>query len=274
MPSRASELSPALATALGLLHGPAELLPISSSAHISLLPWLFGSGYGSLDDEVRKGFEVALHAGTAAALMVALRAELGETVSALDRGRAAFLAASALPPALVGYLLERPIERRLGTPGTIALGLAGGGAALALADRRPQRRTRDEADMVDGAWLGVAQASALFPGVSRSGATLTAARWRGFRRPDAGRLSREVALPVIAGASGLKALRLYRRGLPEGAAAPLALGAVAAFASTLGCRRLIGLVESERPLAPFAVYRVGLAATVGARLWRIKSTLI
>ena len=111
------------AVALGALHGPAELLPISSSGHTMLVPWLAGWRYPALEPELRKAFEVALHAGTAAALLVALRREVGEATRGFDRRRAVLVAGSFLPPAVVGYTLERPIERRLGTPGTIAVGL-------------------------------------------------------------------------------------------------------------------------------------------------------
>ena len=120
---------------------------------------------------------------------------------------------------IVGFALERPIERFLGKPGTIAVGLIAGGAALALADREPQERGIRRGGPLDGLWLGVAQACALFPGVSRNGATLTAARLRRFSRVDAERLSRHVALPVIGGATALKCLRLWQRGLPDGAGA-------------------------------------------------------
>ena len=268
MPSRGSALPVAQAVALGVLHGPAELLPVSSSAHVTIVPWLLGSSYTELDDELRKSFEVALHAGTAAALALALRAEVEEAVAGLDRRRIGLLAASFLPPAVVGYTLERPIERRLGRPETIAAGLAIGALVMAVADRAPQVRTHADAGLMDGLWLGVAQACSLMPGISRNGATLAAARLRGFTRPDANRLSRHAALPVIAGATLLKGVRLYRRGLPPGTALPFAAGAGAAFVSTLGSRWLIGQVERNRSLAPYAAYRLGLAALVVSRLRR------
>src|SRR5205807_3477153 len=128
----------------------------------------------------------------------------------------------------------RPIERHLGTPATIAGGLIGGAVCMALADRQPQARSHEEAGAIDALWLGLAQACALTPGVSRNGATLAAARMRRFTREDANRLSRHVALPVIVGATLLKGVRLHRRGLPAGTAVPFAAGATAAFGSTLG----------------------------------------
>src|SRR3954462_5197589 len=113
---RPPELELPHALALGVLHGPAELLPVSSSGHIELVPWLMGWSYADLDGELRKAFEVALHAGTAAALLVALRAEVGEAVTGFDRRTAGLVAGSFGPPALVGLAFERPIERRLGGP--------------------------------------------------------------------------------------------------------------------------------------------------------------
>ena len=270
MPSRTSrgggerpELSVSQALLLGALHGPAELLPISSSGHVTAIPWLLGWRYAELDDELRKSFEVALHAGTLAALTIALRdGPLGPP----DRRRIATALLSAGPPAAAGLLLERPVERRLGTPVTVAAGLVVGAAALAAADRAPQRRTHREAAPSDALWLGLAQACALFPGVSRSGATVAAARWRGFTRTASGRLSSDAALPVIAGAVALKGLRLRRRGLDARTALTFAAGGAASFASTLLAARLVRRQERDRSLLPYAAYRVGLAAAMIARL--------
>jgi undecaprenyl-diphosphatase len=273
MPRVRSRARPTLklshALALGVLHGPAELMPVSSSAHTTLVPWLLGWSYPDLDPELRKAFEVALHAGTAAALLVGLRDEVAEAARGFDRRRMTLVAGSFIPPAIVGYTLERPIERRLGTPETIAWGLVAGAAAMWAADARsPQRRERTEAGVVDALALGFAQACALVPGVSRNGATLTAARARGFRRADANALSRHVALPVIVGATLLKGARLAKRGLPPGVAGSFAAGIGAAFVSTLASVRLIRAVERDRPLAPYAAYRLALAAAVWAKAGR------
>jgi len=251
------------AVALGALHGPAELLPISSSAHTELVPWMLDWEFARLDPELRKAFGVAIHAGTAAGLLIALRGEVGEAVGDLDRRRVVLLAGSFVPAAVVGYVLERPIEERLGTPPTIAVGLLLGAAAMAAADAfGPSTRTREDAGLADALALGVAQACALMPGVSRNGATLTAARLRGFARADANALSRHVALPIIAGATALKGARLARRGLPPDTARALAAGILAAFASTLASTRL---VRDERALWPYAAYRSVLALRV---LWQ------
>jgi undecaprenyl-diphosphatase len=254
------------ALALGVVQGPAELLPVSSSAHIVLLPWLAGWEWEEVDPELRKSFEVALHAGAAAALLIGQRRLIAEELRHFDGRRALLLGLSFLPAAIVGYAFERPIERRLGGPRTTAYGLLAGAAAMVLADTRPQRRGRGEATAADGLALGIAQAAALAPGVSRNGVTLAAARWRGFSRDQANLLSRTIALPIIVGASGLKGARLARRGVPRNLRRSLALGVAASFASTLASQRLIGLVERDRALWPYAAYRAALAAAVLVKL--------
>jgi undecaprenyl-diphosphatase len=247
------------ALALGLLHGPVELVPVSSSGHVAGIPWLLGWEVARWDGDRRKELEVALHAGTALALLLA--------AARPKRLRPGLLAAAVLPPAVAGLTLERAIERRLGTPVTLSVGLLAGALALVLADRTPGRRGADDATIADGAWLGLAQAAALIPGVSRSGATLAAARWRGFARGDASRLSWEVALPVLLGASGLKAWRLGVRLLESqrlkgsDPVQVLAAGAGGAFVSTLAVAGAIG-IERRAPLWPWAAWRAGLAAAI------------
>jgi undecaprenyl-diphosphatase len=266
-------LSPRHALALGLLQGPAELLPISSSAHTALLPWLAGWPYADLDGERRKSFEVALHAGAGLALAIDMRAELARAVAALDGRRTGAWALALAPPALAGYLLQAPIERRLGGPRSIAAGLTAGAVAMALSDTRARGTLRGErrcadAGLRDGLALGLAQASALIPGISRNGATLAAARARGFARADAVQLSWLPALPVILGASVLKGRQLAGDNRQRGIRGSAALGGVAAFASTLASARLLRRgVVANRSLLPYALYRCLLAALV---VWRLR----
>jgi len=256
------------AITLGLIQGPAELLPVSSSAHLVLVPWLAGWDWDGLDPELRKSFEVALHAGAAAALLIGQRRVIADELRSFDARRAAVLMLSFAPPALVGYTMERSIERRLGGPRTTAIGLLAGAAAMVIADRRPQRRGRGEATTLDGLALGIAQAAALAPGVSRNGATLAAARWRCFTREQANLLSRTVALPIIVGAAVLKGSRLHGRGTDPSLRKAMGLGVAASFASALASQRLIRQVERDRALWPYAAYRAGLAAIVLVRLRR------
>ena len=238
MGADAPGLSPARAVALGVVQGPAELLPVSSSAHLSLVPWLAGWPWHELDPEARKSFEVALHAGAAGALLVGQRRLIAEELRLFDARRAAVVALSFVPPAIVGYRFERQIERRLGGPRATAFGLAAGAVAMAIADRRPQNRGPGDATPADGLALGLAQATALAPGVSRNGATL------------------------------LKGARLRRRGIDPDLGRAMAAGVAASFASTLASQKLIDLVERDRALWPYAAYRVVLAAAVLYRLGR------
>ena len=261
-------LPTARAVALGIVQGPAELLPVSSSAHIVLVPWLAGWDWETIDPELRKSFEVALHTGAALALLMGQRRLIAEELRGFDGRRALLLGLSFLPAALVGYTLERPIERHLGGPRTTAYGLLAGAAAMLVADTRPQRRGRGDATPVDGLALGIAQAAALAPGVSRNGVTLAAARWRHFSRDQANLLSRTIALPIIVGATALKGTRLAHRGTTPELRRTLGLGIAASFASTLASQRLIGLVERDRALWPYAAYRGALAAAVLFKLRR------
>ncbi len=290
------------ALALGLLQGPTELLPVSSSAHTELLPWLAGWPYARLDGERRKAFEVALHAGAGLALALHMRAELREDAARIERRRAGVIALTVAPAALAGYALERPIEQRLGGPRSIALGLVAGAVAMALSDRptSPRHVLYDHGDTDscgghghthepeppghsgysghcgragadatagDGVALGVAQALALVPGVSRNGATLTAARARGFSRAAAQTLSWHAGLPVLLGASALKAVRLRHAGLQRQERAALALGGASALASTLASARLLDRrLRDGQALWPYSLYRCVLAAAVLARL--------
>lgn len=233
-----------------------------------MIPRLAGWDWESIDPEVRKAFEISLHAGTALAMVVIRRKELASELAQFDARRASVLILSFIPAAAVGYGLERQIERRLGGPVVTAAGLAAGAAAMALADRRPQERSRGDAGPLDGLALGVGQAAALVPGVSRNGATLTAARLRRFTREQANALSRTVALPVIAGASLLKGVRLARRGIDRDKARWLGIGLASSFVSTLISARLVDQVERDRSLAPYAAYRIALALLILARLAR------
>jgi undecaprenyl-diphosphatase len=248
------------------MQGPAELLPVSSSGHIRLVPALVGWDHDRLDPELRKAFEVALHTGTASALAIALRREVAEAVGALDPRRLAGVALTFAPAGLVAALFERRIEERLGSPRSVALTQIAAGLALALADLAPAERPHADAGPLDHLLIGCGQATALLPGVSRNGATLTAARLRRFERGAASMLSRHAALPVIAGATGLKGLRLARRGLAPDLRGTFAAGSAAAFASTLASLKLIELIDGVRSYLPFAAYRVVLGAVALRRL--------
>ncbi len=263
-----ASIPPRRAAILGLIQGPTELLPVSSSAHLGLVPWLAGWDWDRLDPELRKSFEVALHAGAAGALLIGQRRVIADELASFDARRAAVLVLSFAPAAIAAFLFERQIEERLGGPRSTAIGLLGGSVAMVAADTRPQSRGRGEATPVDGLALGIAQATALAPGVSRNGATLAAARWRRFDREQANLLSRTVALPIITAAALLKGGRLRRRRIDPGVRRSFGIGVAASFASTLASQGLIRQVERDRSIWPYAAYRVALAGLVLSRLRR------
>ncbi|MBA3421703.1 MAG: undecaprenyl-diphosphate phosphatase, partial [Thermoleophilaceae bacterium] len=197
-PSRAPELPLRHAAALGGLQGIAELLPISSSGHLTLVPALLGWPYAGMDPELRKSFEVAVHAGSALGLLGTLRRDMRTVVAGEHRANEAVGAALVLAPSLLaGLLLERLVTERASGPRGVAGAQVAAGLAMAAADRRPAARRYGTARTGDHLALGLAQAAALVPGVSRNGSTLTGARLRRFERQAAARLSRQAALPVV-----------------------------------------------------------------------------
>ena len=220
-------------------------MPVSSSAQLHLLPWLLR--WPAVED--RTTFAAGLHAGSAAGIALALRPSFEELVGVLP---------ATFPAAVVGLLAQDAVERRLGRPGPTAALLAVVGLQLLLVDRRPASRPVDAADIRAA---GEAQVAALVPGVSRSGATLLALRRRRVRRADALRTSLVMSLPVTIGAAGLTAARARR----TPALLPTLL---AGGASYVAARQVVG---SPRLYSGSALYRLGLAAAVAARLRKEKS---
>ena len=224
---------------------------MSSSAQLVLLPWLLG--WPPAQD--RTTFAAGLHAGSCAGIAWALRDDL----RALDRRTSALLAASCVPAALAGLAAADVVEERLGRPPQLAALLAGAGAALWLADRAPERRQVGPRQALVAA---LAQVAALAPGVSRSGATLTALRAAQVERSAASRFSLLMSLPVTAGAAALTLARSPRpplRELAVGVPSAAVTGALAAHAQ----RRRPG-----RATTGAALYRLGIAAVVAVRLHR------
>ena len=253
-----SELPLERALVLGLLHGPTEALPVSSSGHTALVPFLRGWDSPELDPAARKRFEVALHAGALVSLAIAARGELAGAYTA--RRLARVIVPAIVPAALAGVLGQETIERRLGKPGQIAAGLLGGGVAMAIADRfGGHERGLADAGIVDGFALGLAQAVALVPGVSRSGAARTVARARGFHPQAADQLAQAVGLPITAGAVLWKAREL--RGADRHELRALAVGAGASGIATAASS-----VLKARSLLPYAAYRGAVAGLVLRRL--------
>jgi len=234
---------------------------------VALVPQLLGWRYTRLDPELRKAFEVALHAAAAAGMAVAARDRYLPPAGAL-RHEAGRLALTSAPAALAGLALRRPIERRLGSARSVAIAQIAAVASLWLADRGPTVRRGPDATARDALLVGLAQTLALAPGVSRAGATLTAARLLGFDRPSSAAISHRAALPVIAGAAALEAVALLRGGLPRTLVAPFAAGAGAALASTFLSAPLVRAFDRAGSYAPVAAYRAALGALALARLRR------
>ncbi len=274
-----------LAAALlaGALHGPAEALPVSSSAHVAFVARLAAGRRGRrpADPELAKSVEVGAHAGTLAGLAVGLRREGGLVVrTALREPRLAARAAlrigvASLPAVLGALTCERLIEGHLGGDRAIAAGLAAGSVAMTLADARPaDGRDWTDATLLDALAIGTAQSMALWPGVSRSGAVLTAARARGFSRAASGRISAALAVPVVGGATLLKLVRLSAR-LRAGTLDRGQVTVLTAVTATAAASGVLAAPTARRtldgvPLAPFAAYRVALAGALAAadRRWR------
>ncbi len=262
------------AVILGLVQGLSEFLPISSSGHLLLVPWLFD--WHDFDNAaIEKAFDVALHLGTLAAVVGYFRRELvvyvREGVRLLVRrerpvnaeGRLAWLLVlSSLPAAVAGALFEKTIDNRLGTPGLIAVSLIVFGVLLAIADRRDGQRSLADYQGDDALKIGAAQVLALNPGTSRSGITMTAARFLGLSRDAAARASFLMAIPVTAGAVAYKLLKLVSDGIPTGLGVPMIVGittaGVSGWAAVWGTLRLI----RTRSFMPFVVYRCALGVTV------------
>lgn len=248
---------------------------MSSSGHLVLLPWLFGWRLFAGDPELEKAFEVALHVGTFLGGLTYFAPEVGRYVQALGRSLlrrsvrhpeerlAWFLVLATVPGAVVGATAEGVIEEHLGLPWLVAVMLATFGAVLLVVDRRaPASRHLHQLRLRDALLIGLAQAAALQPGVSRSGVTITAGRALGLDRASAARFSFLLSLPVVAGAGLAEGVDLARTGLPPGTAGPIVLGTVAAAVSGfLVIWTLLAYVRT-RPFTPFVLYRLALSALV------------
>ncbi|MFK7918645.1 MAG: undecaprenyl-diphosphate phosphatase [Ilumatobacter sp.] len=265
------------AIVLGLVQGLSEFLPISSSGHLLLVPWLFG--WEDFDGEqgasVKKTFDVALHLGTFVAVLGYFRNDVIAYVregtklvfsrqkpTTLEGRLAWFFVLGTVPAAAIGALFEDVIDEALGTPLIIAISLIVFGVLLGWADRVAGKRKLEEFRAPDALKVGVAQALALNPGTSRSGITITAARAIGFDRDSAARISFVMSLPVIAGAVFVKGLGLLTDPVDSDLYIPMAVGIVTSCVSGLaavwGTLRLI----RTRSFMPFVIYRIAAGVLV------------
>jgi undecaprenyl-diphosphatase len=263
------------ALTLGIVQGLTELLPVSSSGHLILVPWLGDWTYLEQHDAFNQTFDVALHLGTLVAVAVYFRRDLVTLVTAWlrsvrrrrverDDERVAWLVALAtVPAAVAGALGEDVIAEHLGEPWQIAILLAVFAVVLWLADRTSERRMLAGLGPWAALLVGLAQALALMPGVSRSGITITAGRFLGLTREAAARFSFLLLVPIVLGAVLLKGWTdVVQSDLPAGWAGPFLVGTIAAAASGLAAiSALLGYVR-RHDYSVFVVYRLAVAAFV------------
>jgi undecaprenyl-diphosphatase len=271
------------AIVLGLMQGLSEFLPISSSGHLLLVPWLFGWNDFS-DVSVEKAFNVSLHLGTLIAVVIYFRRDLVVYVRDglrlvvqkkkphTTEGRLAWLlVVASVPAGLFGAFAGNWIDEHLGKPVIIAASLIVFGLFLAWADRRRGQRTFEEMTSRDAIAIGLAQVIALNPGTSRSGISISAARVMGFDRDTAVRFSFLLSVPVTAGAVAVKLLDLFADGIPYGLLIPMVVGILTSgISGWLAVAGLLKLVRSKS-FDAFVIYRVvaGVAIlAIAASGWR------
>ncbi len=255
---------------LGLVQGLAEPLPISSSGHLILVPWLLGWPEHSLT------FDVALHGGTALAIIVYFWRDWIALIGGFLGGLrhmdfehdyysrlSLYLVVSSLPGALLGVLFEQKIEELLRAPWVVATMLMLMGLAMLAVDRySSHRRSMSELTLWDAVFIGLSQALALIPGVSRSGITITTGLLLRMTRADAARFSFLMSGPIVTGAFLYKMYGTLREGFPADERAPFLMGiVVAAVVGYAAIRFLLGYLQRQS-LGLFVGYRLAFGVLV------------
>jgi undecaprenyl-diphosphatase len=263
------------ALVLGIVQGLTELLPISSSGHLILVPWSADWTYLEQHDRFNQTFDVALHLGTLVAVVAyfwadiirLVRAWIGSLgrrrIEAPDERVAWFVLVATIPAGIAGLVGENAIADHLGEPWQIMILLAAGALLLYWADRAPQTRAMGDLGLRHALVMGFAQALALAPGVSRSGITITAGRFMKLDRDGAARFSFYLLIPTVLGAVLLKGVQDVLLGdLPSGWTGPFVVGTLAALGSgLLAIEWLLGYVR-RHTYGAFVVYRLVVAALV------------
>ncbi len=254
------------AIVLGILQGLTEFLPVSSSAHLALAPWLLHWPEPGL------AVDVALHVGTLVAVLAYFRREWLALIGAVieiarrrkidtvEQRRAVYLVIATIPGGIGGLLLDKYAERTFRAPALIAVALIVMGIILWLVDRASaQARSLDQLTARDAIIIGVAQVLALVPGVSRSGATITAGRALALDRESAATFSFMMSMPIIAAAAVLKVPHALRE---SGLSLPLIAGVIASAVSGWIAIAILLRFVSRHSYGVFALYRIVLGAVV------------
>jgi undecaprenyl-diphosphatase len=259
---------------LGIVQGLTEFLPISSSGHLILVPWLQDYTFLQDHDAFNKTFDVALHAGTLIAAIGYFRHEVvlylrafftsvrKRGIDTIDERLAWAIAVGTVPAVLAGGLGSSFIEDHLGDPWLIGILLIVFALALGDADRRPETRELEDVRLRDGLYIGLAQVIALAPGTSRSGITITAARYLGLNRDSSARISFLLLIPAVFGATIFSAYKAIHDGLPDGVAGPIIVGTIAsAISGYFAIAFLLRYVQTHS-YKPFVYYRLAAGAFV------------
>ena len=265
-----------MAALLGVVQGLTEFLPVSSSAHLILARAFFGWEA----PEFGLAFDVALHVGTLAAILLFFRAEIAGMIAAVPTMLSPrsgtpglmlrLIAIGTIPAIAVGVLFDDYIEAHLRTPGVAAVTLAAGAMLMLVAERaRVHHRTEASLTIGDAIVIGAAQASALVPGVSRSGSTIAVGMLLGMRRDAAARFTFLLGIPAIAGAGAREALAMGRTA-PSGDTILLFLTGmiVSAVVGYLTIKYFLRFLADNR-LDVFAYYRLALSAVTV--IWLLQS---
>jgi undecaprenyl-diphosphatase len=252
----------------GAVQGVTEFLPISSTAHLILLPWFMGWPDPGLT------FDVAIHLGTLVALVIYFRWEwiaLAGSALGLIRGRtqdpdarmALLIVLGTIPGAVCGVLFEETVENVLRDPKIISFTLIALALVLVVAEIKGHRKKNlDQISTLDAVFVGLAQALALIPGVSRSGVTITAGLFRGMKRDTAAKFSFYLSTPLIAGAVGKKMFDIFQLGLPADQLMPFAVGIVSAgIVGYLSIAFLLRYLQTHNTFL-FVYYRIALGIVV------------
>jgi len=260
---------------LGVVQGLTEFLPISSSGHLLLVPWLFNWHFLLENPDLNKTFDVALHLGTFVAVVLYFWREIGRLLGAWVRSVARrslaepearlawLLIVSTIPAAVVGVLLEDFITNTLGKPWMIGVAMIVFAAFMYLVDH-VAKLDRDLGSLtwVDAILIGAAQALALLPGVSRSGVTMMTGLLVRLDRESAARYSFLMSIPVIGGAAAFKGLEVARDGLPSGTAVPFAVGMISAALSGIAAIWFVLAYLKRHNFNLFVVYRIAVGVGV------------